>query len=102
MLFITSAFFTTITFFSLNPLGVDSLKCVSVNNQKYKIRTKIININNNETVLYPFSIKVKKCSGSCNNIDYPYAKLCIPDVVKNINVKVSNLLSWSNQKRHIE
>ena len=56
----------------------------------------MININNNEPVFYPFSIKVNKCSGSCNNINDPRAKLYVPNVVKNINVKVSNLMSWSN------
>ena len=48
-------------------------------------------------MFYPFSIEVNKCSGSCNNINNPYAKFCVPDVVKNINVKVFNLMSWSNQ-----
>ena len=71
-------------------------------NQECKTRTKIINTNNNEPVLYPFSIKVNKCSGSCNNINDPYAKLCVPDVVKNMNVKVFNLMSWSNQTKYIE
>ena len=72
-----------------------------MNNQQCKTRTRIIN-NNNEPVFYSFSIKVNKCSGICNNINYPYAKLCVPDVVKNINVKVFNLISWSNQTKHIE
>ena len=70
-----------------------------MNNQECKTRTKI-NINNNEPVFYPFSIKVNKCSGSCNNINDPYAKLCVPDIVKNINVKVVNLMSFSNQTKH--
>ena len=73
-----------------------------MNNKECKIRRKIININNNEPVFYPFSIKVNKCSESCNNINNSYAKLCLPDVVKNINVKVFNLMSWSNQTKHIE
>ena len=64
-----------------------------MNNQKCKIRPEIINVNNNEQVFYPFSIKVNKCSESCNNISGPYAKLCVPDVVKNINVKVFHLIS---------
>ena len=75
-------FFTTMTLFSFNALNVNSLECVSMNNHKCKTRTKIINTNNNEPVLYPFSIKLNKCSGSCNNINDPYAKLCVPDVVK--------------------
>ena len=100
--FIKKVFFVAMTFFSFNPLSVSSLECVSMNNQECKIRTKIINLNSNETVFYPFSIRVNKCSGSCNNINDPYAKLFIPNVVKNINVKVFNLMSWSNQRRRIE
>ena len=41
---------------------------------------------------YPFSTKVSKCRGSCNNINDPYAKLCLPNIVKKINVKVFNLM----------
>ena len=48
-----------------------------------------------------FSIKVNKCSGSCNNINDPCAKLCVPDVVNNINVKIFNLMSRINKTRHI-
>ena len=73
-----------------------------MNNEECKTRTKIININKNGPVFYPFSIKLNKCSGSCNNVNNPYAKLCVPDVFKNINVKVFNLMSRSNQTKHIE
>ena len=100
--FIKNVFFTAMTFFNFNPSNLNSLECVSMNNQECKTRIKIRNINNNVPVSYPFSIKVNKCSGSCNNINNPYAKLCVPDVVKNINVKVFNLMSWSNQTKHIE
>ena len=73
-----------------------------MNIQECKTTTKIIDINNNEPAFYPFSIKSNKWSGICNNINDPYAKLCVPDVAKNINVKVFNLMSWSNQTKHIE
>ena len=53
-------------------------------------------------MFFPFSIETSKCSGSCNNINYPYAKICVPDVVKNLNVKVFNLMSRTNETRHIE
>ena len=52
-------------------------------------------------MFYPFSIKVNKCSGSCNGINDPYAKLCVPDIIKNINVKVFNSISRINETRHI-
>ena len=48
------------------------------------------------------SIKISKCSSSCNNIYDSYAKMCVPDVVKNLNVKVFNLISRTNETRHIK
>ena len=39
---------------------------------------------------------------NCNNINDPYARICIPDIVKNLNVKVFNLMSLANETRHIE
>ena len=73
-----------------------------MNNQECKVRLEIININSNEPVLSPFSFKTSKCSGSCNNINDPYAKICVPDVVKDLNVKVFNLMSRTNETRHIK
>ena len=58
--------------------------------------------NSEEPVFFRFNIKTSKWSGSCNNISNPYAKLCIPDVVKNLNVRVFNLISRTNEIRHIE
>ena len=53
-------------------------------------------------MFYPFSIKVNKCSGNCNNINEPHAKICVPDTVKDLNVRVFNLMSRTNETRHIE
>ena len=90
--FIKKCFFTAITFFSCSVLNVNSLECVSMNNQECKIRLEIININTNEPMFYPYSIMIDKCKGNCNTINNPYAKLCVPDTIKNINVKVFNLM----------
>ena len=56
-----------------------------MNNQECKTRPQVINVNGDEPVFFPFSIETSKCSGSCNNINYPYAKICVPDVVKKLN-----------------
>ena len=101
--FIKKAFFTGLTILSnVNLLNATQLKYVSMNNQECKVRPEIENVNSEEPVFYPFSIKTSKCSGSCNNINDPYAKMCFPDVIKNINVKVSNLMSRTNETRHIK
>ena len=77
--------------------SVNSLSCISMSNQPWKARPKIINVNNNNTsIFYPFSIKTRKCSGNCNNISDPYARICVPDIVKDLNVKVFNLMSRTN------
>ena len=89
-------------FFGCNLWNVNPLKFISVNNQECKVRLKIVNINSNKPVFFPFSIKTSKCSGSCNNINNPYAKLRVPNVVKNLNVRVFNQMSRANETRHIE
>ena len=88
--------------FGCNVLSVNPLKCVPMNNQECKIRPQIINVNSNEPSFYPYTIKVNKYSGSCNNINDPYADLCVSDVFKNVNVKVFNLMSRTNETRHIK
>ena len=82
--------------------SVNSLQCISINNQECKIRPEIVNVNSNESSFYPYSIKTNKFSGSCNNINDPYAKMCVPDVVKNLNIKVFNVVSRTNETRHIK
>ena len=80
-----------------------ALNCVSMNNQKCKVRPKIVDINSNSPMFYLFSIKVDKCSGNCNSINDPYAKICVPcDTVKDLNVRVFNLMSRNNETRHIK
>ena len=72
-------------------------KLHSMKNQDCKVRPEIINVNSNEPVFYNFSFKTSKCSSSCNNINDPYAKMSVPDVVKDLNVKVFNLMSKTNE-----
>ena len=82
--------------------NVNPLECISMKNQECQIRSKIVNFNGNNPIFYPFSIKTNKCSGNCNNINDPYAKICIPDIKKKLNVKVFNLMSLTNETKHIE
>ena len=83
-------------------VSTTSLNCISMKNQECKTRPQVININSNNPIFYPFSIKINKCSGNCNNINNPYAKICVPDVIKNLNVKVFNLVSRTNETRFIK
>ena len=85
--FIKKVFVVSMTFINFNLSNVNSLECVSMNNQECKTRIEIINLNTNEPMFYPYSIKINKCKGSCNTINDPYAKICVPDNIKNRNVK---------------
>ena len=37
-------------------MSVNPLKCVSMNNQECKVRPKIVNVNSDEPIFFPFSI----------------------------------------------
>ena len=89
-------------FFGCNLSIVNTLECVSIKNQEFNVRSEIVNVNSNEPIFYTFSIRTSKCSGSCNNVNDPYVKSCVPDVVKNLNVTFFNLMSRTNETRHIE
>ena len=74
---------------------------VSINNQECKVRPVIVNVNSKEPLFFPFSVKTSKCSGSCNNINDLYEKFCVPDIVKNLNVKGFNVMLRTKEMRHI-
>ena len=104
--YVKKLFFVGLTILSsstnANSLNAIPLSCISMSNQECKTRPQVADVNGDEPVFFPFSIETSTCSGSCNNINQPYAKTCVPDVVKNLNVKVFNLLLRTNETRHIE
>ena len=89
------------SFTNANSLNAIPLSCISMSNQECKTQPQVINVNGDEPVLFPFSIETSKCSGSCINIIYSYTKICFPDIVKKLNVKAFNLMSRTNETRHI-
>ena len=88
--FVKLIFIPAMIFLGCSLPSVNSLKCISMNNQECKVKPQIVNV-------FPFSIKISKYSDSSNNINDPYAKLCVPDVVE-----VFNLMSRATERRHIE
>ena len=82
-----------------NIIKTKALECVSVVNQKCMPRPKILDVNEGvgEALFYPYSMLVNKCSGSCNTLDNPTAKLCVPGIVKRVNTQVYNFLIRLNE-----
>ena len=84
-------------------LKVGALGCVSVVNQKCMPRPKILNVNEGigEALLYPYNVLVNKCSGSCDTLDNPMSKICVPKIIKNVNMKVYDFLMRLNETRNV-
>ena len=59
--------------------------CVILKDQKCEVKKVIID---NDYMTFPYKIRVDRCVGSCNDEDNPYFKVCLPDSVKNVSVKV--------------
>ena len=80
-----------------------ALECVSVVNQKCMPRPKILDVNEGvgEALFYPYNVLLNKCSGSCNTFDIPMAKLCVPGIVKRVNMQVYNFLMMLNETRNV-
>ena len=84
--FIKKIFFIGLTILS-DFINASSLNCISMENQECKTIPRVINVNSNNHIFFPFNIKVSKCSGNCNNINDIYAKICVPDIKKNWMLK---------------
>ena len=68
-----------------------------INKQPCQIRLAIISINSNEPFYYSYVVSINKYGGSCNTIEDPYGRICVPDKVKNMNVKICNVKgNWNN------
>ena len=90
-----------ISLFSI--LKVGALECLSVVNQKCMPRPEILEINEcvGEALFYPYNLLVNKCSGSCNTLENPWAKICVPNVIKGVNMQVYNFLMRLNETRNV-
>ena len=74
--FIKQIFISALMYFG-NLSNVNSLECVSMKNQECKVRPEIVDVNSNNPIFYPFSTKINKFSGNCNNINDLYARICV-------------------------
>ena len=86
-----------------NILKVNTLECLSVINLECMPRPKILDVNEGvgEALFYLHKVLVNKCSGSCNTLDDPMARLCVPNIIKNVNIKVYNFLMRLNETRNV-
>ena len=84
-----------ISLFSI--IKTKALECVSVINRKCMPRPKILDVNKGVGK----NVLVNKCSGSCDTINNPMAKLCVSKTIKRINMQVYNFLVRLNETRSV-
>ena len=86
-----------------NVLKVNALECLSVINRECMPGPKILDVNEGigEALFYPYNVLVNKCSGTCNMLDDPMARICVPNIFKNVNIKVYNFLMRLNETRNV-
>ena len=91
----------SISLFSI--IKTKALECVSVVNQKCMPKPKILDVNESvgEALFYLYNVLVNKCSGSCNTLDDPMAKICVPNIIKRGNMKVYSFLMRLNETRNV-
>ena len=79
------------------------LEYVSVVNQKCMPRPEILDVNEGvgEALFHPYNVLVNKCSGSCNMLVDPMAKMCVPNIIGRVNMKVYNFLMRLNETRNV-
>ena len=87
----------------INIIKTKALECVSVIIQKCMPRPKILDVNEGvgEALFYPYNVLVNECSGSCNTLDNLMARLCVPNVIKGVNMQVYNFLMSLNETRNV-
>ena len=90
-----------ISLFSI--IKIKALECMSVVNQKCMPRPKILNVNEGtgEVLFYSYNVLVNKCSGSCDTLDNPMSKICVPKIIKNVNMQVYNFFMRLNETRNV-
>ena len=91
----------TISLFSI--IKTRALECASIINRKCMPKSKILDVNEGvrEALFYPFNVLVNKCSGSCDTINNPMAKLCVPGIIKRVNMQVYSFLMMLNETRSV-
>ena len=84
-------------------LKVNELECLSLIIRKCMPRPKILNVNEGigEALFYPYNVLVNKISGSCDTLDNPMSKICVPKIIKNVSMKVYNILMGLNEIRNV-
>ena len=75
-------------------------KGISLSNSKFEIEPTLINLHPNEHSqklhYYPFTVKLDRCTGSCNTLNDLSNKVCVPNKAEDLNLSVFNMITGIN------
>ena len=46
---------------------------------------------------YPFTNSMSRCDGRCNSLEDPFGRICVPNKVEDVNLKVINVIKGTNK-----
>ena len=79
--------------------GPLAIKSISRNNQSFLVKPTLIDLNLGEIHSYPFLISMDRCDGSCNTVKNPFGRICVPNKMEGVNLKVFNTIKGINESR---
>ena len=65
------------------------------------VRTTLINFNVDRLHYYPFIINMNRFDRSCNTLEDPFGRTCVPNKMEGVNLKVSDMIKGINESKHI-
>ena len=76
-----------------------------LSNQKCIVQPNLINLHPNECSqdfhYYSFTVKLDRCVGSCNTINYLSNIVCFPNKTEDVNLSVFNMMTGINESKTI-
>ena len=77
--------------------------CISLNNWPRMTWPTLIDLNptkyNQGLRYYPFIVNLDRCNGSCNFLDDPSGRICVPNKADDINLNVFNMITRTNESK---
>ena len=69
--------------------------------KKTGLRPTLVDLSIDELHYYPFIISMNRCDGSCNTVEDPSGRICVPNKMEDLNLKVLNMINGINQLKVI-
>ena len=79
--------------------GSLAIQCVSMNNQPCAARPMLNDLNLDELHYCPFMSILDRCDGSCNTVEDPFGRICVPNKMKVVTLKVFQMITGVNKSK---